>query len=100
MLALVLRRLLARHVDERRGGALVAEVAEHLHGDALLRDVLLVAQRLEQRAQAVRADAIELGARGLLDLVGAVADALDEPRHVAQVQIRRARAGTPACAPS
>src|SRR5690606_12616567 len=36
---LVLRRLLARHVDERRRGALVAEVAEHLHRDALLRDV-------------------------------------------------------------
>ena len=64
-------------------------------------DVLLVAQRLEQRLQAVAADRASSSARAaLLDLVAAVALALDEPRHVAQVERRRARAGRPACAPS
>src|SRR5690606_7966762 len=82
---LILRRLLARHVDERRRGALVAEVAEHLHRDALLRGVLLIAQRFEQRAQAARADAVELDARRLADVRAAVARAIDQPWHVAEV---------------
>ena len=83
----VLRGLQARHAHERGGGALVAEVAEHGDSDALLARVLLVAQRLEQRLQAVATEARQLGARGLLDLVGAVALALDEPRYVPQIQV-------------
>ncbi len=84
--ALSFARLLARHA----GGAaapLLPRWPKHGDGDALLARVLLVAQRLEQRLQAMAADARELGPRSLLDVVGAVALALDEARHVAQVEI-------------
>src|SRR5262249_55551985 len=78
-----LRRRRRGELDEGAGGALVSEVAEDAHGGVELLHVAAVLERLEERPQAVLAQAHEL----LLCRHVAAARAGDERWHVAIVNL-------------